>query len=254
VNCQTARETLELFRPDGPDAAKVAEAAQHASGCVSCRAAVRQREEVDARIGGLCRDVPIPIGLKERLLAGIATRAPAVSTARPVPRVVGTRRQWLGKTLLTVASLIAVGIGTWSLWPARPSVDLEEITGLMTKAGIDPAHLAEFTTFATGLAPQPPKTMLTGRLVPPPRRLGRFEAAIYFFKVGGLDGRLAIIPRRFVKAGGLPSATSLQSGSISYQPGFCTKAWVEGDFVYVCCLSGGEIEFRQLERPRHEPA
>jgi len=26
--------------------------------------------EVDARIGGLCRDVPIPTGLKERLLAG----------------------------------------------------------------------------------------------------------------------------------------------------------------------------------------
>jgi hypothetical protein len=256
VNCQTALETLELVRPDTPDVARVAEAEQHVSGCGSCRAAVRQREEFDARVGGMCRDVSIPPGLKERLLARIdelATSTPATSTAtRAIPPVVDSRRRWLGMASLTVASLIAVGIGTWSLWPARPVVDVEEITGLMTTAGIDPANLPEFTTFTGGLAPQPPGTMRTGLVVSPPRRLGKFEAAIYFFKLGGRDGRLAVVPRRFVKAGGLPTATSLLSGSTSYWPGFCTTAWVEGNFVYICCLSrsGGEPELHKLAQPR----
>jgi hypothetical protein len=248
-------ETLELVRPDTPDVARVAEAEQHVSGCGSCRAAVRQREEFDVRVGGLCRDVPIPLGLKERLLARLdepATSRPVASATHAVAPVIGARRRWLGIASLTVASVIAVGIGTWSLWPARPVVDLDEIAGLMATDGIDPAKLAEFTTFAGGLAPQPPRTMLTGLVVSPPRRPGKFEAAIYFFKLGGRDGRLAVIPRRFVKAGGLPLATSLLSGSISYRSGFCTTAWVEGDFVYVCCLSlsGGEPELHKLAQPR----
>ena len=203
----------------------------------------------------MCRDMPIPRGLKERLLARIgelATSTPAASTAtHAVAAVVGSRRRWFGMASLTVASMIAVGIGTWSLWPARPVVDVEEITGLMTAA--DPAKLAEFTTFAGGLAPQPPRTMLTGLVDRPPRRLGDFEAAIYFFKLGGRDGRLAVIPRRFVKAGGLPTATSLLSGSILSRPGFFTTAWVEGDFVYVCCLSGGENALHKLAQPPPQP-
>jgi hypothetical protein len=256
MNCQTALETLELVRPDAPDVARVAEAEQHVSGCISCRAAVCQREEFDARVGDLYRDVPIPLGLKERLLARIdelATSTSAASTGtHAVAPVVGSRRRWLGMVSLTVASVIAVGIGTWSLWPARPVVDLEKITGLMATADIKPASLAEFTTFAAGLAPQSPKTMFTGLLVRPPRRLGELEAAIYFFKLGHRDGRLAVIPKRFVKARDLPLATSLLSGSISYRSGFCTTTWVEGDFVYVCCLSlsGGENGLDSLAQPR----
>jgi hypothetical protein len=249
VNCQTARETLELVRPDAPGAARVAEATHHVSGCASCRTAVRQREEVDVRIGELCRDVPIPRGLKERLLARLATRAPA-GPAAAVPRI-GSRRRWLGIVSLAAAAVMALGIGTWSLWPARLSVDLEEITGLMATDGINPANLTEFSTFAGGLAPQLPRTMRP--LAGPPRRLGRFEAAVFFFKLGELDGRLAVVPRRFVKASDLPSATSLLSGFISYRPGgFCTTAWVEGDFVYVCCLSGAGLH--QLAQPRSPPA
>ncbi len=201
----------------------------------------------------MCRDVPIPLGLKERLLTRLdelATSTPVASTGtHAIAPIVGTRRRWLGMASLTVASVIAVGIGTWSLWPARPVVDLEEITGLMTTAGVDPTNLAEFKTFAGGLVPQSPKTMFTGLLVRPPRRLGELEAAIYFFKVGNREGRLAVIPRRFVKAGDLPLATSLLSATISYRPGFCMKAWVEGNFVYVCCLSGGE-GLDMLAQPR----
>lgn len=288
MNCQTARETLELARPDAPDATTVAEAAQHVSGCVSCRTAVRQREDFDIRISGLCGDVPLPVGLKERLLAGLEAsvqseittggvevapggalaKVPEVSTALPatrpaastasVARQVGSRRRWLGAASLTAAVLVAVGIGTWSLWPVRPSVDLEEITGVMATDGIDPANLAVFKTFTGGEAPQPPATMLTSRLVSPPRRLGNLDAAVYFFTLPGrggpLDGRLAVIPRRFVQSAKLPSATSFQSGTIAYPPGFCTTAWVEGKFVYVCCLSGSGSGLHQLVPPRPQPA
>ena len=257
MNCQTARETLELARPEGPAAATVAAAREHVTECISCRRAVRQQEEFDARFAAVCSEVPIPSGLRERLLARleIPATAPSISIGK-TRREVSTRRRWLGRASLAVASVVAIGIATWSLWPARPSVDLEEITGLLATAEIDPANLAEFTTFSGGFAPQLPRTMRTGQLESPPRRLGQLEAAIYFFKLGELDGRLAVVPRRFVKGGPLPSATSFSSSSISYGLGFCTTAWFEGDFVFVCCLRGGENEneLHRLVRPRPQPA
>jgi hypothetical protein len=285
VNCQTTREVFELARPDAPDAATVAQAEQHLSGCLSCRAAVRQQEELDSRVGTLCRDVSIPLGLKDRLLAGleagasdgIAIDGTAASTSgligvgvenprdisatASIPvvgggRGVGSRRRLLGRISLAVASLMAMGLGAWSLWPSRPSVNLEEITALMATAEIDPANLAEFTTFRGGLSPQTPRTMITIPLETSPRRLGNYEAAIYFFKLDGrqgkIDGRLAVVPRHFVNARDVPSATAFP-GPFTYHAQFRSTAWAEGKFVYVCCLSGGKDELDWLVRPRPQP-
>ncbi len=120
----------------------------------------------------------------------------------------------------------------------------------MTDNALNPADLPAFTEFAGGLAPVVPATMMTGRLGLPARRLGDSDVAVYFFTLPvrrgpSLVGRLVVVPKRFVKGNQIPTATSFLAGT-AYKAGFCTTSWVEGDFVYVCCLSGGEAGMKAL--------
>ena len=99
--------------------------------------------------------------------------------------------------------------------------------------------------------------MLTRRLGLPAHRLENMEVAVYFFTLSGprrtvLQGRLAVIPKRLVKPNEVPSAASFLAGPPTYKPGFCATAWVEGEFVYICCLSGGEDGLHRLVPQRPE--
>lgn len=257
MNCQTAQQTLELARPDHPEGAAIDEAAQHVKGCPSCRTAVRRHEQLDQRIGEVCRDVPVPAGLKERLLAAVeaaahlddgimcgAAGAARVANAAQTGKVaIGTRRRWLGRISLAAACVVAAAIGIWSIWPKAPSIDLDEMASLVATDNIGPENLAEFTHFGNGWLPHVPSTMITRMLVDPPRRLEN-DVALYFFKVPGarrttiLNGRLLVIPKRLVNLSDVPTAASFLAGPTVYKAGYCTTAWVEGEFVYVCCLSG----------------
>ena len=73
MNCQTARQTLELLRPVENASSASDEAEQHVRYCLDCQDAVRAQQQLDLRIGRVCRDVSVPVGLKERLLAGLFT-------------------------------------------------------------------------------------------------------------------------------------------------------------------------------------
>ncbi len=90
MNCRTARETLDVARlPEGSphetsgdelQGPTINEAARHVNGCPACQTAVRLREQIDARIGQLCRDVPVPACLRERLLSRLeATSGPLIA-------------------------------------------------------------------------------------------------------------------------------------------------------------------------------
>jgi hypothetical protein len=112
--------------------------------------------------------------------------------------------------------------------------------------------LAEFRRFAGGPTLQLPATMQTEPLRDRARRLEKLEVAIYFFTVPGprkttLQGRLAVIPRKRVAPRELPLASSFLGGPTSYyQGGYCVSSWVEGQFVYVCCLRGVEADLHRL--------
>jgi hypothetical protein len=248
MNCLTARQILELARPDEVGGREVEEAVRHIGDCPPCETAVRRQEQLDARLGELCRDVPVPAGLKESLLvrldAAPHSEAVAAGPAAPMAAVktpLRSRRQWLGAISLAAACVVITGLGVWSLWPSPDWINLDEVTSLVSTAELEPAQLGEFARFRNGLAPKAPDTMITPPLVQPPRRLGD-DVAVYFFTIPlrrvTLAGRLVVIPINRVKPDDIPSATSFTEGLITYKAGFCTTAWVEGDFVYVCCLSG----------------
>ena len=267
MNCLTARQTMELARPDESDGAAIDEAAQHVKSCPTCQTTVRRREQFDTRIGELCRDVPVPAGLKERLLTGIeATGFPAVVSpvvvshvvVRPVKPKAGSRRRWLAASLSAVLCLVAA-TGSWLLLPHPPLKSLDEIAGSVLSGAIKSDELPEFTQFTGGLALRAPATMMAPRGMPPARRLvdsqlGDREVAIYFFTFRGprgrmLTGRLAVVPAASVKD--VPAALSFP-GPTLYKSGFCTTAWVEGGFVYLCCVNGGEAELPATEAEPEE--
>ncbi len=294
MNCLTARQTLEFSRPDNPDLATINLASLHVNGCPSCQTAVWRLQQVDAKIGRFCRDVPVPEGLKQRLLvsleatlkaadqfpiggrssitienspATVATNEPALteimvaSTATPRLPVRSRRRLFVKVSVAAMACLALIGFAVFWLQPQTSTISLTEIAGRVAVSGLDPEQMAEFAKFydwrfAKGLVPQPPTTMRTQRLAVPPRRFSdQPNVAVYFFtltsrKGTSLEGRLVVVPRRFLKANEVPLATSFLGAPVTYRIGFFTTAWVEGDFAYVCCLSGSENELRRLETPR----
>ncbi len=268
MNCLTARQTLELGHPGESAAPKFDEAAQHVDGCPACRSAVRLQVEFDKKVGKLVRDIPVPEDLKERLLEGLdGLPTAAVAEAKDVvsrpalsldsitvvdpnsakaARFLGrSRRRWLRVISLAAAGCVVASLGTWSFWPKPKSVGLDSVIAQLANSEIDPALLPVFIEFYGGLAPKPPVTMETGWLTLPPRRLQNMDVAVYFFTFRGQDrksheGRLAVIPKRLVQPSDLPTMPSFGAGPPMYKGRFCVTAWVEGDFVYVCILSGNE--------------
>ncbi|MGE5191118.1 MAG: hypothetical protein ACM3U2_01365 [Deltaproteobacteria bacterium] len=263
--------------------ATVEDAARHLEACPTCQTAVRRQRQFDYKVGVMIREAPVPADLKDRLLARLeeddrsrlvhgeetaqrpappapgtepAVAAPAAGVVVPVlpgRAQAGARRRWLGAVALSAACLVA-GFGAWSLWPVPPSINPDDVAAELATSDIRPANLAAFTRFANGLAPKVPDTMKSDRLVLPPRRLYELDVAVYFFPLSSrrgapLDGRLAVIPKRRVVAGKVPQATSFLAPPphvTYYKNGFCVTAWVEGDFVYICCLRGGENELYRL--------
>lgn len=272
MNCQTARATLELFRPDESDPAMAGEAEHHVRHCADCQQSVRAQREFDVRVGRMCRDVPVPAGLRDRLLTSLAADAagsgevaPQESAAAvaglpvpgPVVRDAGLRggpRRWLVRSLVagSVAVVLAAGIGVGVLaLRTRPTILLEDVVAEAIDA--DPAAMSEFQSFRGSVPLRYPATMDTRDLAGVvPRQLGRQNAAVYFFTFrpgGGRShpGRLIVLPARAVK--NPPTATRFLAEPIVYGPTYRMAAWVEGGLVYVCCVGDrGEDSLRGMQR------
>jgi len=272
MNCLTARQTLELYRPGESETAERDAAVRHLEDCATCQDEVRRHEALDLRIGPLCRDVPVPGDLRARLLECLAIGTDAVPeipvelpetgtqlASAPVTRPVApTTTRWGRRRVLSIglgsAALLAAGLSVWFVVrPTRPSVNVEEVVQSVLAEGVLPAQFPEFTKFSDSVPPQLPATMDSSWLVEPPRQLPGHEAAVYVSSLRKkFQGLLIVIPRRAVKDG-LPSATKFP-GQPEYIGLYCTTAWVEGDFVYVCCLSGLKDEFQRLQRAGSPPA
>jgi len=221
MNCLTARQLLELARPDEPVAddfeiGAAGEASRHVETCPACQTAVRRQNQFDAKVGAMVRDVPVPADLKGRLLARLHTEAPmpvdapaeiagsaatvttesAASPATFVPAPVpgsppirsrsSMRRRSIIAGALTAACLVT-GIGAWFLWRPAPSINPNEIAAELVKDDFRPDQIPELTKFANGADVRLPSTMNTRRLdlALPIRRLHALDVAVYFFTVSG---------------------------------------------------------------------
>jgi hypothetical protein len=125
MDCKTARYLLDFARPqvsdlDAPDRAALGE---HLAHCSECDALNRGERQLDEHLGRAVRAVPVPPGLKERLLARLKTQ----------------REQWWIEGLkragrwVAAAAVLVVAAGAVFWWKSQqlPSVDSDKLMNTM---------------------------------------------------------------------------------------------------------------------------
>jgi hypothetical protein len=129
MDCKNARLLMELTRPGGGelDAADAEALEQHLADCPDCGPVARDERRADEHLGRAMRDVPVPAGLRERILQKLP--------ADPGP---SAPRRWPWRYLGAAAAVFVVaglGLLAWRLWfSPRPAVDVvafaQEVNGL----------------------------------------------------------------------------------------------------------------------------
>src|SRR5947209_6413570 len=130
MDCRTARLLLDFARPLSTELeASEAEALHcHLADCSQCGALAQVERQADERLGQAVRDVPVPDGLRQRLLSRLA-----------IERDAWYRRWLMRATGIAAAITLAVWLG-WSLRGPRPAeVDLEKVyTEAIEQRNFDP--------------------------------------------------------------------------------------------------------------------
>jgi hypothetical protein len=148
MDCGLARERLDVLHPDRPEQAdpELADAVAHVQECAACAEVVQARQAFDREVGRVLRDVPVPTGLRERLVLALteAKSEPPQPTMEPPHR----RRWWMTAIASTAAGLLLAVAGwmmfgrgeppvlalddvrTWSVDHLRVTADLDALPAL----------------------------------------------------------------------------------------------------------------------------
>ena len=100
MDCDTARDLLPFRRPAELPAGDLAALDQHLAGCAACALVARRQAEFDGAVSAAMRAVPVPPGLRDRLLAAAFARRAAAARWKGA-KVVG----------LAAALLLTFGVG-----------------------------------------------------------------------------------------------------------------------------------------------
>jgi hypothetical protein len=113
MDCRTARLLVDFQRPRAgelpPDEAQALEC--HLASCPECDAAVRAEHRFDEHIGPAVRDVPVPEGLRERLLSRLREERLA-----PIRR----KLAWTARGIAVAAAALIGVLVWWHFFPAKP--------------------------------------------------------------------------------------------------------------------------------------
>lgn len=101
--------------------------AEHCAACPACAADSRAASNFDRALAAAMNDVPVPAGLRERLLANTGEKAARVARSR-VARA--------GVLALAASVLVLIGFGAYGL--ARPVVDTDGIANAADLQSHDP--------------------------------------------------------------------------------------------------------------------
>src|SRR5262245_53287720 len=122
MECRNARLLLEFTRPGGGelDAVEAQALDQHLSECPECAALARAERRADEHLGRAIRDVPVPDGLRERILGKLAAERDA------------WYRRWVIRAGGIAAALLLVALVGWWLWPpSLPALTTADVPHLV---------------------------------------------------------------------------------------------------------------------------
>jgi hypothetical protein len=198
------------------------------------------RDSIDACLTQAFRNVPVPDGLAERLLAGLAVKQPRRS------------RRWLlvGGGMLTAAAtlFVAIWLNTPKPTPFSEELALDEAIRLFG-AGFDgPGHLLT-------QQPSPAAFPLSKLVVRVPgerwQQLSDFlgcQSVVYRLPgPAGTHAALFVIANSGISASNVMPAANPRAGTA----GCCASAWQEGNLLYVLVVQGDDSAYRSyLSLPR----
>jgi hypothetical protein len=129
MDCKSARILAGFTKPGNSelDPELRAEFDSHLSGCPLCREQFRSEQDFDLRVGRIIRDVPVPVGLKSRILDELAARRGAWYRRRIGIGVAAAASVFLAVSLVLVSEV------------AQPrQVRLDEVAQATIRAESDP--------------------------------------------------------------------------------------------------------------------
>lgn len=132
MDCRTARLLFEFARPRANELPhpEAAELRHHLDACPECSALAAVERRTDHHLARAMRDVPVPVGLRNRLLERLK--------ADSVP----TRSRWLLRTVATVgvAAALLLGVGLWAMLArSQPTrLDIAGLQGLLAAKTTNP--------------------------------------------------------------------------------------------------------------------
>ncbi|MFQ5730576.1 MAG: twin-arginine translocation signal domain-containing protein [Planctomycetaceae bacterium] len=277
MNCREARKQFGSIRPDSADrdAPEFAGAMSHLSGCSQCRTLFEAGQRIDRRIGRVMRDVPLPSGLRLRLLESLrdadavpgdssgelAATYESKSAVDAIPSQRGNTRRGF------VAAVIGVGVAAAVLgvmfWPGPPATEPAlTLADLRSRATLDLRRLPAFDgNFEAGLPGGAWKQRKQIRFDEHARgdlpQDGHHRVALYGFRVSSEHGRtlrgvLLVIPKQHLgdaPANDQPVFNKNRPENYAHRASgtWHTFAWSEGDVVYVCFIpkGGGALQILQ---------
>lgn len=241
MDCELAREQLDAARPDTGDREDSAlEAAfAHADACPACAEVVEFRREFDRQAGRVIRDVPVPAGLKERLLAAAEISAqPSVVRAPADQRSARYSRRKVFVAVTSAAALLLAAAGTWLFTHDAPApLAMSDVQAFWASRIEHGAALADLPEFDGSFDPAIQDGRWSGAISASPLGAdmdddGRHDAAVYAFRTGFL---VIMQPGRVT---GPPEAGSALSAQRSYRP-VPNVAWTLDGQVYLCYVEQG---------------
>jgi len=132
MDCETARQFLPFVTPSGKDldGAEAAELHSHLEQCSPCNALAMNTGRLDQHLGRAMRDVPVPAGMKGRILRRLGDQRAAV------------RRKWLKRAGTVVAVAAAMMLALWGgsvQWgvPRPTPIDPREVQYPVSFSGYD---------------------------------------------------------------------------------------------------------------------
>ncbi|MFG0334629.1 MAG: hypothetical protein ACF8TS_14835 [Maioricimonas sp. JB049] len=254
MNCHEALEQLDACPPlvESGDPALQA-ARQHVEACAVCRELLRARRGFDVRVATAMHDIPVPDGLKDRLLQSLAEDAgkrdeklrTVPTAAERVDRRTLARRLVGGAVLLLMGAL---GLG-WYASVREVPLPLADARARLNALLTDveqPLVFDALDTFDGRFDATLPDGAWNDLVVGGPRGVningrGSHDAAVYAINRPGRHGvrgwLFVFAPRRIVDG---PDESVPVEANAQYLP-FPNVAWTEGDRVVVCYLEQGDV-------------